>query len=48
MGETLHISLTDKIKSGGSRIDPCGAPHLILRVSDTSPSNIKYYDLPVK
>ena len=48
IGETLHKSLTDKIKSSGPRIDPCGAPHLILRVSDTLPSKITYCDLPVK
>ena len=42
-GETLHISLTDKIKRSGPRMDPWGTPHLILSVSDFSPS--KYHQI---
>ena len=40
--ETWH-----KIKSRRPRIDPCGTPHFIIYVSDTS-SNVSNYDLPVK
>ena len=40
IGETLHILLTNIIKSSGPRIDPWGTPHLIPRVSDTLPSKL--------
>ena len=33
MGETLHISLIDQIKSSGPRIDQCGTPHLSKQIT---------------
>ena len=47
MGNTLHISLTDIIKSSGPRIDPRDTQHSILRISDTLPSKTTYCDLSV-